>query len=98
MMVPAGVAVTRHRHVDDIRLDPALLLVAETPAAQHPRAEILNDNVGDSDQPLDDVEPLRGADVEAEALLVDVGVIEIARGVQVDLEVLWGRRARQSAA
>ena len=35
------------------------------------------------------IQPLRAADVEAEALLVDVSVVEIARGVQIDLEVLW---------
>src|SRR5262249_45027672 len=50
------------------------------------------------DQPLDDLKTLRGADIEAEALLVDVGVVEIAAGIEIDLEVLRRRRARQPAA
>ena len=85
MVMPAGMAVTRHRHIDDIRFDPPLLVVAESPIAEHARAEILNDDVGDRDQPLGDVEPLTGSHIEAEALLVDVGVVEIAGGVQIDL-------------
>ena len=35
------------------------------------------------------------AHVQAEALLVDVGVVEVSRGVEVDLEMLWRRAARQ---
>src|SRR5437763_747850 len=42
--------------------------------------------------------PFRSADVQAEALLVDICIIEVARGVQVDLKVLRGRRTRQPAA
>ena len=42
--------------------------------------------------------PLAAADVEAEALLVDIGIVEISRSVQVYLKVLRGRGARQPAA
>src|SRR4029077_17035672 len=86
------------RYIDDVGLDPALLVVAEAPIAQHPRAEILDHDVADRDQPLDDVEPLGGADIEAEAFLVDIGVVEIARGIEIDLEMLRCGRARQPAA
>jgi hypothetical protein len=88
MVMPAGMAVTRHRHIDDIGFDPAQLFVAEAPVAEHARAEILDHDVGDGDQPLGDLQALRGADVEAEALFVDVGVVEIPRGVQINLKLL----------
>src|SRR5204862_1184903 len=97
MVMPAGMAVTRHRHIDDVRLYPALLLVAEAPVAEHARAEILDHDVGDADQPLGDLQALGGADVEAEALFVDVGVVAISRGVQVDLKLLRRGRAWQPA-
>src|SRR5437764_14507258 len=98
MVMPADMAVTRHRHIDDIRLYPALLLVAEAPVTEHARAEILDHDVGDADQPLGDLQALRGAHVQAEALFVNVGVVEIPRGVQVDLKLLRGGRAWQPAA
>src|SRR5262249_58622179 len=45
-----------------------------------------------------DLQALRAAHVEAEALLVDVCVVEIARRVQIDLQTLRRGRARQAAA
>src|SRR6266853_644877 len=98
MVMAAGMAVARHRDIDDIRLDLAQLRIAEAPFLQHPGAEILDHDIGDGDQPLHDLEALGAADVEAEALLVDVGVVEIPRGVQIDLEMLRRCAARQPAA
>src|SRR5712691_8093 len=98
MVMAAGMAVARHRDIDDVRLDPAQLRIAEAPFLQHPGAEILDHDIGDGDQPLHDLQALGAADVEAEALLVDVGVVEIPRGVQIDLEVLRRRGTRQPAA
>ena len=74
-MVATGVAVARHRHVDDVGLDRAHLLVAEAPVPQHARTEVLDHEVGDGDQPLDDLQPLGTAHVQTEALFVDVGVV-----------------------
>src|SRR5262245_47747067 len=98
MVMAAGMAVTRHRHIDDVRLDPPLLVIAEPPIAEHPRAEVLDNDVRDRDQPPHNVEPLSGPHIEAEALLVDVSVVEIAGGVQIDLEMPRCRRARQPSA
>src|SRR5262249_44185668 len=97
MVMPAGMAIPRHRHIDDIRLDPALLLIAKSPIAQHAGAEILDHDVGLGNQALNDFEALDGADVQTEALLVDIGVVEISRRVEIDLKMLWRRRARQTA-
>ena len=44
------------------------------------------------------MEPRSGRRDEAEALLVDVGVVEIAGGVQIGFETLRRRRTRQPAA
>src|SRR6267154_4743337 len=98
MVMPPGMAVTRHRHIDDIRFDLAQLLVAEAPFLQHPGAEILDHDVGDGDQPLHDLQAFGASDIQAEALLVDVGVVEISRGVQIDLKILRRRSTRQPAA
>src|SRR5271169_622742 len=88
MVMPTGMAVPRHRHIDDIRFDLAQLRVAEAPLLQHPGAEILNHDVGDGDQPLHDFQAFGASYIETEALLVDVCVVEVSRGVQIDLEVL----------
>jgi hypothetical protein len=61
------------------------------------RHDLWADKIRDRDQAFDDVEALCGADVEAKALLVDVGVVEIARSVEIDLELLGGRGAGQPA-
>src|SRR5439155_8833932 len=79
-------------------LDLAQLRIAEAPFLQHPGAEILDHDVRDGDQPLHDLQALGASDVEAEALFVDVGVVEVSRGVQIDLDALRGRGARQPAA
>ncbi len=96
--MPAGMAVTRHRHIDDIGLDLAQLVIAEAPFRQHPRAEILDHDIGDGDQPLDDLQAFDAADIQTEALFVDVGVVEISRGIQIDFEIMRRGGARQSAA
>ena len=98
VVMPAGMAVARHRHIDDVRLDLALLRIAEAPFLQHPGAEVLNHDVGDGDQPLDDLQAFGASYVETEALLVDVRVIEVSRGVEIDLEILRRGGARQPAA
>ena len=88
MVMPARMAVARHGHIDDIRFDLGQFLIAETPFLQYPGAEILDHDVGDGDQPLHDLQALGASYVQTEALLVDVGVIEVSRGVQVDLEIV----------
>src|SRR6266446_2769618 len=98
MVMAAGMAVARHRDIDDIRIDLAQLRIAEAPFLQHPGAEILDHDIGDGDQPLHDLQAPGAADIEAEALFVDVGVVEVPRGVQIDLEVLRRRGTRQPAA
>jgi Ca-activated chloride channel family protein len=90
-------AVAKEAYID-VRFDPAQLVIAEAPVAQHPRAEVLDDDVGDGDQPLHDLQALGASHVQAEALLVDVRVGEVSRGVQIDLETLRRRGTRQSAA
>ena len=96
--MPAGMPVTRHRHIDDIRFDRAQLLIAEAPLLQHPGAAILDHDVGDGDQPFDELQAFGALYVETEALLVDVRVIEVPGGVQIDLEILRRGGARQPAA
>src|SRR5260370_983609 len=98
MVMAASMAVTRHGHIDDILFDLAQLLIAEAPFVQHPGAEILDHNVGDGDQPLHDLQALRASYIQTEALFVDVGVIEVSRGVQIDLEILRRGGTRQPAA
>src|SRR5262249_44736296 len=61
-------------------------------------AEILDHDVGNSDQPLDDLQAFGAAHIQAEALLVDVCVIEISGGVEIDLDILRRGGARQPAA
>ena len=58
MVIATGMAVARHRHIDDVRLDLAQLVIAEAPVPQHARAEILDHDVGDGDQPLHDLQAL----------------------------------------
>jgi hypothetical protein len=87
MVMPSGMAVTRHRDIDDVRLDAALFFVPKTPVAQNARTEILDHDVRNRDQPLDDLETLRSTYVKADALLVDIRVVEVSRGVQIDLEM-----------
>src|SRR5208283_4115526 len=94
MVMPTGMAVPRHRHIDDIRFDLAQLRIAEAPVLQHPGAEILNHDVGDRDQPLHDLQAFGASYVQTETLLVDVCVIEVSRGVQIDLEALRRGRTR----
>src|SRR6202040_2850735 len=84
--------------IDDIRFDFAELPIAEAPLLQHPGAEILNYDVGDGDQPLHDLQAFGASYVETEAFFVDVRVIEISRGVEIDLEILRRGGARQPAA
>src|SRR6266436_5954894 len=98
MVMPAGMAVARHRPISDIRLDFAQRLIAEAPLLQYPGAEILNHDVGDGDQPLHDLQAFGASHVQTEALLVDVRVVEVSRGVQIDLEILRRGGARQPAA
>jgi hypothetical protein len=45
---------------------------------QHPGAGILDRDVGYSDQPLCDLQTLRASYIQAEALFVDVGVVEVS--------------------
>jgi hypothetical protein len=61
---------------------------------QYPGAEILDHDVGDGDQPLRDFQAFGASYVQAEALFVDVRVIEVSRGVQTDLEILRRGGAR----
>src|SRR5271168_5103113 len=98
MMMSAGVAVAGHGYVDDSRFDLAQLVIAEAPVMQHPGAEILDHDVGDRDQPLHDLQALGASHIQTEALLVDVRVIEVPRGVQIDLEIVGGGGTRQPAA
>jgi len=66
MVMPSVMAVTRHRDIDDVRLDAALFFVPQTPVAQNARTEILDHDVRNRDQPLDDLETLRSAYVKAD--------------------------------
>src|SRR5262245_3121483 len=97
-MIPAGMAIARHGYIDDVRFDLAQLRVAETPPLQYPGAEILDHDVGDGDQPLDDLQAFGAAHIQAEALLVNVRVIEISRGIEIGRDIPRCGGARQPAA
>ena len=98
VVMPSGMAVARHRYIDDVRFDAAQHVIAKAPVPQHPRAEILDHDVGHGDQLFRDFQPFRAADVERQAFLVDVGVVEVPRGVEVDLDIPRRRGAGQPAA
>ena len=98
VMVPTGMAVARHRHVDDVGFDPAQLVISEPPVPQYPRAEVLDHDIGDADQPLHDLQAFGAPHVQTETLLVDVGVREVSRGIQIDREILRRGGTRQPAA
>src|SRR5215471_1285831 len=90
--------VTRHRHIHDIRFDLAQLGVTQAPSLQDPRAEVLDDDVGDGDQSLGDLEAHGAAHIKAEALLVDIRIVEVAGSIQIDLEALRRGGAGEPAA
>src|SRR5688572_21583780 len=98
MMVTPRMPVTRHRQIDDVTLDAAQLVIAEAPLLQHPGAEILDHDVRDGDQPFYDLQAFGTSYVQAEAFLVDVRIIEVARGVQIGLEILRRGGAREPPA
>src|ERR1700730_16437859 len=60
------------RHVHDVRLDLAHVVVAEAPFYQRARTEILHDDIGGLRQLHEDVAALSGAHVERQVALVSI--------------------------
>src|SRR2546422_2614053 len=63
---------TLFRSVDDSRIEASSASEVESEFFDGPRAQALDEHVGASDQPLQNLEPARGLEVESEALLVAV--------------------------
>src|SRR5690606_25651557 len=80
--VTARVPKAGKRAVDDVRADLAELFVVQAPRLHDARREVLDHNVADGDEALEDVEAERVADVEENALLVAVEVVEEAGVVE----------------
>jgi hypothetical protein len=73
-------AVTRDRDVNEARIDAPQILVAETASFRRTGAEILAENVGFGDEPIEDLAPFGGFQIEGQAFDAAVIGLEIGRG------------------
>ena len=85
----------RVRHVDDVRLDAALLLVGKAEPRENARGEVLGNHVGDRDELAQQLLALVGAQVDGDAELLDVVVVERSAEFDSPPVVDVGRRAAQ---
>ena len=69
--------------IDDVRADLLQDVVAEPEALQDARREPLGDDIADADHVLGDLQPLGMADVEGDAALSGILVVELATHVRV---------------
>ena len=83
------------RHVDDVGLDRLQLLVGEAQAREHAGGEVLGDDVGDGDELAQQLLAALGAQVERDAELLDVVVVEAAADLDAAPLVDERRRAAQ---
>ena len=81
--------------VDDVLAQILEPLVAVAPARHHARREILRDRIRDGDQPLEQFAPLLGLDVERDAQLLDVVVVERPAQLRTAPVVHIGRHPAQ---
>ena len=64
------------RHVDDVGTDRLERLVVEAPAVEDARREVLGHDIGDADELPEQLTGAFGAQVERDAQLLDVVVVE----------------------
>ena len=83
------------RHVDDVGADRPQLVVREAEPGEHAGREVLGDDVGDRDQPADELAAALGAQVDGDAELLDVVVVERAAHVDALAVVDERRHAAQ---
>ena len=69
----AVVAEAADREDDEARVELVQPLDGEAEPVEHPRAEVLDEDVGALDQPGEDVAAVVGLEVEGDRLLVAVG-------------------------
>ena len=93
--VRAAAAQHRSAEQDDVGLDGAQVVVAEAPFLQRAGGEILGDQIGPGDQPLDNLDALGMRHVEAEAELVGVVIGVVGAAVRPALAAAEGRGAAQ---
>src|SRR5262249_22148011 len=74
-------AHARLLHVDDVGLDLAHRLVTEPPTVEHTRREAFRDDVAHRHQPLGDFEAFGMADIERNATLAGILVVELTAHV-----------------
>ncbi len=72
--------VAGDRDVDDLRVDPFQVLVAEAVLLGRAGAEVLSEDVGALDEAVEDLAPFRGFQIEGEALHAAVVGLEIGAG------------------
>ena len=85
VVVAPRVAKAGLRDVDHARIYLAQLLVGQAPALEHAGAVVLNDDVGDGDESPEEVHTLGRSNVERDAELVGIGVVEHVVGVEARL-------------
>ena len=74
--VGPALALARAPHVDDVRVVGADVVHVHLQLGPHARHLVGEEDVAGRRQLVEDVEPLRGGEVEADALLAAVGVLE----------------------
>ena len=84
-MVSPSVAQPCQGNVDNIRSNLAKLLISEPPVLHYPRAIVLDDDIGDSNHSLNQVQAFLSTCVHGDAELVSIRVVELSGSVEVDL-------------
>ena len=82
-------------YIDDVATNLPHPFVAETPALQHALGEVLANHVGDFDQASEDVLRSLVAQVQRDAVLAGIVVVEGAASIEPALAILVGRPAAQ---
>ena len=82
VLIAARVAVARNGAVDDAGIDGALSLEVQSPGLEDAAGEVLDDDIADGDEPVQELHSQGVADVQEDAFLVAVEVVEEARVVE----------------
>jgi hypothetical protein len=91
-MVSPSVAESCQGDIDNIRSNLAELLISKSPVLHNPRAIVLDNDIGDRNHPLDQVQAFLRTGVHGDAELISIRVVELSGRVEIDLNA-WGRGA-----